>query len=261
MNFFASNIKYLRKNKGLTQSELANKIGINRPKIGSYEEGRAEPKLSIIQRISHFYKVDIDDLLELDLSKEQPKEKDVQGSSIRILPIIVDQNDEELITVVPAKASAGYLNGFADVEFVDQLPTFNLPVNEISTNSTYRIFQIQGDSMLPVASGSYIISEYVQNWENVVNNQAYVVVSQNEGVVYKRIINQIEAKKSLELHSDNTAYAPFTISVEDVMEVWQAKGIISFELPQPVESANQLSKMNAMLMQLQREMQQLKGNN
>ena len=259
MNFFASNMKYLRKKKGLTQSDLANKMGINRPKIGSYEEGRAEPKLTTIQRISHFYKVNIDDLLELDLSKEQHKEKDVKGSAIRILPIIVDKNDEEQITVVPSKASAGYLNGFADVEFVEQLPTFNLPVNELSTNRTYRIFQIQGDSMLPVTSGSYIISEYVQNWETIKDESTYIVISQSEGIVYKRIKNRLGTDQVIDLKSDNTLYPTFTIPIDEVVEVWKAKGVISFNLDEPDVSYNQLSRMNAMLMELQQEMKSLKS--
>ena len=259
MNFFASNMKYLRKKKGLTQSDLANKMGINRPKIGSYEEGRAEPKLTTIQRISNFYKVNIDDLLELDLSKEQHKEKDVKGSAIRILPIIVDKNDEEQITVVPAKASAGYLNGFADLEFVEQLPTFNLPVNELSTNRTYRIFQIQGDSMLPVTSGSYIISEYVQNWETIKDESTYIVISQSEGIVYKRIKNRLGTDQVIDLKSDNTLYPTFTIPIDEVVEVWKAKGVISFNLDEPDVSNNQLSRMNAMLMELQQEMKSLKS--
>lgn len=259
MNFFASNMKYLRKKKGLTQSDLANKMGINRPKIGSYEEGRAEPKLTTIQRISHFYKVNIDDLLELDLSKEQHKEKDVKGSAIRILPIIVDKNDEEQITVVPAKASAGYLNGFSDVEFVEKLPTFNLPVNELSTNRTYRIFQIQGDSMLPVTSGSYIISEYVQNWETIKDESTYIVISQSEGIVYKRIKNRLGTDQVIDLKSDNTLYPTFTIPIDEVVEVWKAKGVISFNLDEPDVSNNQLSRMNAMLMELQQEMKSLKS--
>ena len=54
-NFFAPNLKFLRKSKGLTQGDFALKIGINRPKVGSYEEGRAEPNLVTLQNISHFF--------------------------------------------------------------------------------------------------------------------------------------------------------------------------------------------------------------
>ena len=49
LNFFAQNLKHLRKVKGLTQGDFAAKIGINRPKVGSYEEGRAEPSLETLQ--------------------------------------------------------------------------------------------------------------------------------------------------------------------------------------------------------------------
>lgn len=259
MNFFPSNIKFLRRMKGLTQSDLANKLGINRPKIGSYEEGRAEPKLSTLQRISHFYKVNIDDLLELDLSKESPKEKDIKGSALRILPIIIDKDDNEHITVVPAKASAGYLNGYADVEFVENLPTFNLPLKELSQNRTYRIFQIQGDSMLPITSGSYIISEYVQDWTGIQDNLSYIVISSTEGIVYKRIVNQDAQLRSFDLHSDNKNYAPFSVAIEDIVEIWKAIGVISFDLPVAETSVSQIDKMNSMLMKLQIEMQQLKN--
>ncbi len=259
MNFFASNIKYLRKKKGLTQTELANKLGVNRPKIGSYEEARAEPKLTTLQRFSHFYKVGVDDLLEKDLSKEVTAEKDIQGSSLRILPIIVDTNDEERISVVPAKAAAGYLNGYADVEYVEELPTFNLPLNELSRNNTYRIFQIKGDSMLPVPSNAYVIAAYLQDWRQVKDGETYVVVSATEGIVYKRIKKSLKEDKSITLTSDNTVYPTFSLPLEDVKEIWQAKGIINFDLSKPEEADPQLDKMNAMLLQLQQEMHALKS--
>ncbi len=259
MNFFANNIKYLRKQKGITQSDLANKLGINRPKIGSYEEGRAEPKLTIIQRIAHYYKVNIDDLLSIDLSKEVPKEKDVSGSALRVLPIIVNELNQEKISIVPVKAMASYLSGYADVEYIEKLPTLNLPLAELSTDRTYRIFQIQGDSMLPVVSGSYIIAEYVQNWSTIQNQSPCIVVSVNDGVVFKRVVNTISTKQSLVLNSDNQLYSPFEISIEEVLEVWQAKGIISFEIPETNDSATQINQMNTILLQLQQEMLKLKN--
>ena len=143
MNYFQSNLKYLRKSKALTQGDLANKIGVNRPKIGSYEEGRAEPKFETLQNISHFFQVTIDDLLEKDLSKEAKGGlKNIQGNNLRVLPIIVDGENNERISLVPIKAAAGYLNGYSDPEFVEQLPNFSLPVKELSQGS-YRAFEIK----------------------------------------------------------------------------------------------------------------------
>ena len=63
MNFFANNLKFLRKQKKLTQADFAKKIGINRPKVGSYEEGRAEPNMETLQNISHFFKVKMSNFL------------------------------------------------------------------------------------------------------------------------------------------------------------------------------------------------------
>ena len=51
-NIFGSNLKFLRKAKGLTQDQLADKLGINRAMIGSYEENRAIPKLNAMQDIA-----------------------------------------------------------------------------------------------------------------------------------------------------------------------------------------------------------------
>lgn len=155
---------------------------------------------------------------------------------------------------------ASYLSGYADVEYIEKLPTLNLPLAELSTDRTYRIFQIQGDSMLPVVSGSYIIAEYVQNWSTIQNQSPCIVVSVNDGVVFKRVVNTISTKQSLVLNSDNQLYSPFEISIEEVLEVWQAKGIISFEIPETNDSATQINQMNTILLQLQQEMLKLKIN-
>ena len=59
---------------------------------------------------------------------------------------------------VPVKAAAGYLAGYADPEFIDELNTFTLPM---LAPGKYRAFEIVGDSMLPTQSGSVIVGERV----------------------------------------------------------------------------------------------------
>jgi len=260
LNYFQSNLKYLRKSKGLTQGELANKIGVNRPKIGSYEEGRAEPKFETLQNISHFFQVTLDDLLEKELTQTQKRApKNIVGNNLRVLPIVVDSENNERISLVPIKAAAGYLNGYSDPEFVEQLPNFSLPVKELSQGS-YRAFEIKGDSMLPIPSGSYVLTEHIENWNWVKSGECYIVVSKNDGVVYKRVTNKIEEKQSIELHSDNLEYDSYLIEVEDIVEIWKAKGYLTFELP--VKKANQTSvdELSNMMLRLQNEVEKLKKN-
>ena len=54
---------YLRKEAGLSQQELADKIGITRSAIGMYETGRREPDLETLEAFADFYNVDMDTLL------------------------------------------------------------------------------------------------------------------------------------------------------------------------------------------------------
>ena len=81
--------------------------------------------------------------------------------------------------------------------------------------------------MLPTPSGSIIIGEKVEDPEDVKANHTYIVVSRNEGIVYKRIMKNAKAKNKLTLVSDNPAYQPYTIHPVDIIELWKATFIIT----------------------------------
>lgn len=211
------NLKYLRKLRGWTQEEFANKIGIKRSLVGAYEEERAEPNYEVLETVSDLFKVTIDDLLRKDLSE-------TKGSYLakrRQLKMVADSN---VIHFVPVKAAAGYLNGYADPEFLDELNTFTLPM---LSSGTYRAFEIVGDSMMPTPSGSVIVGEKINNFDEVKNNNAYIVVSKSEGVVYKRVVRSNRSRNKLTLVSDNPTYQPYEVKAEDVLEFWSAQMVIS----------------------------------
>jgi transcriptional regulator with XRE-family HTH domain len=264
-DFLSLNLKHLRKAKSLTQEEFANKIGVKRSIIGSYEEGRAEPKLSTIQTIAYYFQLTVDDLINVDLSKEHKKSKgnetskDIEGWGLRILPIIVDRNeDTEFITLVPVKAAAGYLNGYSDPEFVEELPTFRLPFTEVLNKGTIRAFQIKGDSMLPVPPNSYVIGEYVQDWKQIKDGHCYIFITKDDGIVYKRAYNKINETEEVLLKSDNCEYDPYAVKINDIIEIWKALGYISFELPSPEIENLSLQKLSAVVTQLKKDLEGLK---
>lgn len=236
MSILGDNLRNLRKNKGLTQTELAMQIGVKRAVIGAYEEGRAEPKLQTLQTISRFFKASIDDLLNGPMHKQT--QTDVQGSNLRVLPVVVAAGaDAETIPLVPVKASAGYAAGYGDVEFISNLPQFQMPFAELGNNRTCRMFQIQGDSMLPVPPGAYIVGEYVQDWLSVKDNTCCIVVTRDNGVVYKRIVNRLADKQELQLLSDNRDYDPYTLNADQVVEIWKARGYTTFVIPDATEAS------------------------
>lgn len=234
MNQLAYNIRIKRKALRLTQEELAIRLGVTRSAIGAYEEGRAEPRLPVLMFLAELFGCTIDALVNADLSNSESSRGaiDMSGARLRVLPVLVDEAGKEQISVVPVQAAAGYLAGHRDADFVMKLPAFNLPVRELQAERTYRLFQIKGDSMLPVPDGAYVIAEYVQDWRNLRDYQSYVVVSKSDGVVYKRVVN-LPGEALLELRSDNPAYQPYRIPMEEVMEFWRGLGYISFALPAP----------------------------
>ena len=149
--------------------------------------------------------------------------------------------------------NAGYLNGYGDPEYVAELPKFSLPM---FNQGTYRAFEIKGDSMLPLPSGSIIIGEYVENWHDIKPNQTYVVVSKEDGVVYKRVAYKFKEEKGLQLISDNKTYEPYWVSTEDIIEVWKAKAFISTSLPEPSPEPT-METLTAMMAQMQKTINRL----
>ena len=260
MVFLGANLKFLRKQQGLTQEQLAGKIGVKRPLIGAYEEGRVEPKLQTILTICHYFSTDIHSLVNTDLSMDKKPViiPDISGRQLRILPIAVNRSDDkEMSTIVPVKATAGYMKGYGDVDYIENLPKFSMPFPELPGDRTYRLFQISGDSMLPVPAGAYIICEYVMDWNDIKNEECYVLVTRDEGVVYKRVINNLKYGE-LVLKSDNSAYSPYAIKAGQLIEVWQAKGYASFGLPDSEGQLLNVEELTQTVMELKEDMQQLK---
>lgn len=230
MSTVNKNLKFLRTQKGLTQKQLAEKLGLKQAAIGAYEEERSTPPLTSLLDIAKIFNVNLDALVNQDLSKpEAAKKAQVGNRKKEVLAITVDSNNKENVELVSQKASAGYLGGYQDPEYVKDLPKISLPV--LPKNKTYRAFEIQGDSMLPVLPGSIIFGEYIEGVEDIKNGKLYILVTQQDGIVFKRIFNFADDEGKLLLVSDNRQYEPYAISSEDVMEVWAAKGFFSNQFP------------------------------
>jgi len=246
----AENLKALRRERGWTQQALADRVGLTRPTLGAYEEGRSEPKLSVLIDLAACFEITVDALVRGDVD-ERASER-AKGDGLRVLTVSVDAtSDHERVVVVPVKAAAGYAHGYGDPDWVSQLPTFGLPLKELAPDRTYRMFQIEGDSMLPIPSGSYILCQYVDDWMSVGGLRPHVVVTRDDGVVFKRIENDLPGGSRLVLHSDNPAFAPYAVPGDDVLEVWRAAAYLSFELPsaldgQPASAASLRSALDTL---------------
>ena len=232
MSFAGKNLRYLRKLRGWTQEEFANKLKIKRSLLGAYEEERAEPRLEVTENICNIFKLSMEEFFLKDLSAAKGSSYLERRRQLKMAAEVCE------IQFVPVKAAAGYLAGHADPDFLDELNTFTLPM---LAPGQYRAFEIMGDSMLPTPSGSVIVCERVDDKDDIRNSQAYIVVSRNEGIVYKRIMKNNKAKAKLTLVSDNPQYEPYHINADDVLEMWKAVYVLHKPTPQPRWDVSQLA--------------------
>lgn len=69
MSFFTDNLKALRKQKKLTQKELAEQIGIKQNSYSDWENGKNEPSLDNIIKLAEVFYVTTDELLGYKVKK------------------------------------------------------------------------------------------------------------------------------------------------------------------------------------------------
>jgi len=254
--YFDSNIKLLRKRKKRTQDEVAEQLGMKRSTLSGYENKVAQPGLEILLLFSNYYRIALDTLLKVDLSTlgetqlrqlEQGEDVFLRGGNLRILASTVNADNEENIELVPVKAQAGYTNGFSDPEYISELSVFQLPF--LSKEKKYRTFQLKGDSMLPIPEKAWVTGEYVLDWKELKTGEACVVLTMDDGIVFKIIENRLEKEGKMILYSLNPLYEPYEINVNDIREIWRFIHFISHEIPEPVIPENQLVRTVASLKQ------------
>lgn len=244
-----NNLKLLRKRKGRSQGEVAEDLELTRSSYSGYENNVALPGIEVVVQFSDYFGVSTDDLLKEDFSSFSEKKwetiekglhTDVKGSKLRVLTSMVNEENEDLIELIPQKASAGYTAGYADPDYLKVLPTFHLPF--LAKDRKYRSFPIKGDSMPPVVEGSFVVAEFVQNWMSIRNGTPCIVVTKNDGIVFKIVHNLLSSEQSFQLCSTNPFYEPYVVHGNEILEMWKFVNYISPELPEVRWDDNDLSK-------------------
>ena len=251
MSKISSNIRFLRQLKGLSQEQLADDLKVTRSRIGGYEEARNEPPIDLLIRLSEYFHIAVDALIRGDLTKTNLDGLMKVGKNRILFPILIDSDGNDMVELIPIKAQAGYLRGYSDPEYIERLPKMKLP---FLPTGKHRAFPIKGDSMPPIKEGSFVIGKYLERFEDMKLGKTYVVVTKDDGLSYKRIMNA--TKKEIGLHSDNSIYKPYKVKTEDVLELWEYTCCLNMN-EYSDEDLNLGSIMN-MLRSLKVEIEQIK---
>jgi transcriptional regulator with XRE-family HTH domain len=261
---------------------MSLQLGFHRSTWNNYERGTSQPSLTDLVRISKYFGIDITSMLESDLrlegnlntvaedavmikkgnltgkGKGNASAKNLEKSSIftklkenpdsdilyvRMPQVVtVDNSGKENVVFVPVRARAGYLNGYADPEFVSGLPAYTIPGLH---SGNYRLFEIEGHSMYPTLHpGDVVIGQNIDQMLDVRDDRIYVVITKNEGVVVKRVLNRLKKDGKLILKSDNykdrDSYPSIVCGPEEILEIWYVTGFISRQMRPPAEMYNRL---------------------
>ncbi|HOY32599.1 MAG TPA: LexA family transcriptional regulator [Bacteroidales bacterium] len=253
MSKISFNIRHLRELKKLSQESLAEELKITRARLGAYEEARNEPPIEMLIRLSEYFHISVDALIKADLRKTDIGSIMNIGENRMLFPVVLDKDNNDRIEVVSAKASAGYLNGYADPEYIGKMPFMELP---FKVTGKHRAFPVRGDSMPPLATGDFVVGKYVESLKEITNGRTYIILTKEDGVIYKRVYKTND--NTFELHSDNKLYNSYKVDVQDILELWEF--VCCLKVSDKKEDEINMEHMMKLLLSMKVELEQLKKN-
>ena len=91
-------LKELRKEKGLTQEQLAEQFNVSRRSVSRWETGSNLPDLSILVELAEFYDVDIKEIID-GARKSEMMNEEVKEVAFKMADYAVEQNGKLLVCV------------------------------------------------------------------------------------------------------------------------------------------------------------------
>lgn len=252
MLYISDNLKWLRNKRSLSQQEAADNMKFGLDQYKKYEYGKNTPPAESLLVISRFYHISIDLLLTIDLRKFSIESLLQLEDNRIVLPITIDSSGNNLIEIVPHKARAGYLTGYADFEFIENLPQISLP---FLGPGKMRAFPVGGDSMPPHTDQSYIVGKYVENLGEIKKDKTYILITVSEGITYKRLASK--NTDSVTVEPDNVIYSPYEIRLSDILEIWEYVAHIGRDDSKIIDSES--NDIIGMFLELKRDINSLRA--
>lgn len=184
---FSSRLKLLRKNKGLTQTELANELHLSHGAIAMWETDKRQPDNDTMLRIADFFDVSVDYLLGREETKNPPNVYDVDGLV----------HFEEIGTIC-----AGY-DGSLNETFTGEIVEIPLSMINGEEKEDYFVLRVQGNSMHPrILEGDRILCKRC----SMVDNGSFAVVLYDGECATVKKVHYVNGANWIELVPINPDY-------------------------------------------------------
>jgi phage repressor protein C with HTH and peptisase S24 domain len=228
----AYNIQEIRKLYGLNQGDFARKVNMSRELVSKIENGKVELKNPTWKKIQRF-------LQDHPLQTSSHDVNIIGRSSQSFLSARREQKNEPsqfMVPLVGIKAQAGYMKGFEQTDFVDQLEKYSLPPGVNPVGAVWRYFEIDGDSMEPTLSaGDVVLATMVavEDWNDLKNFCVYVIHTADQ-LLIKRLYKKSDTEYVM-ISDNEEAYPQQLLHREDVKQLWLFRRHIRARVPQPKE--------------------------
>ena len=237
-NYLAVNLKFIREQKGLNQTEFGNIIGKKKSIVGPYEKGEVEPDISTLINISDFFGISISDLIGKNLSGSEilsQKSNDLPVVKSVEKSYIVDSTGMRFIPITDIKAAAG--QGYINNDNIDLNEIIQLPKAMIKSGN-HLCIRIKGASMAPTLLDSgYVIIRLLERseWMNMPSERIYVIVN-NDGMTFlKRVKNRLNSERGfIVLMSDSPdkmSHPNFNLMVDEIASIWYVEWYFTAKMP------------------------------
>lgn len=153
---------------------------------------------------------------------QEEKTKEIQA-------VPLNTNEEISVPLVSQFAYAGYLNGYQNNTYMDNLPVIRYSPDSDTTSENFIAFEVRGDSMDDnskdsLSDGDIVICREIPSyiWKDSklpINKWDFVIVHE-DGIIVKRIIEHDVEKHSITIHSLNDFYPDKTIDLVGVKQIF-----------------------------------------
>lgn len=98
-NYFPSNLRFLRKRKGMYQEQLGAALGKSKTAISMYELGQRSPSIEDLRQIASYFRINPDRLISEDLSIQADGDVLFEAGLIknRIIQMHISEEEFDLI--------------------------------------------------------------------------------------------------------------------------------------------------------------------
>jgi len=224
MSSIGKNIKKIRSVKKLNQSQFAELFNISRASVGSYEEGRAEPKIDKILEIAKYFSIDLNLLLQKELTVNEisgfklSDEKMLKGTGNNL----IHKDKIKRIAFVNSDNKKDFIN-----HLINKTPwtgkTIELPP---SINKTTEIAFVHNDNAMNknnegISMQDVVFAELIEI-DKIFNDYTYIIITKDSIHLRKLKIED----RLIVLTAVDANFQPIVVDIADVVAVYKINAVI-----------------------------------